>query len=145
MLANHVIQLHAKSKNETNFVEPDISAEDLKKYVTYAKRRVQPRLNREAADVLQGHYISIRQKMAEEKKEGGSFSLPITVRQLEAICRISEALARMELTEEVAPHHVEEAMRLFTAATLEANSNHKCVEVGEHERKDVKVCEDHIK
>eukprot|EP00973_Karenia_brevis_P011435 1548578-Karenia_brevis.AAC.1 len=40
----------------------------------------------------------------------------ITVRQMEAMIRISESLAKMELCEDVNVGHVEEAIRLFTAA-----------------------------
>ena len=39
--------------------------------------------------------------------------IPITVRQLEAIIRISEALAKMTLSNVVKPDHVNEAHRLF--------------------------------
>ncbi|KAG0417760.1 DNA replication licensing factor MCM5, partial [Dictyocoela roeselum] len=46
--------------------------------------------------------------------------IPITVRQLEAIIRLSEALARMELNHEVMPSHVDEAIRLFQKSTMEA-------------------------
>ena len=46
-------------------MNPDLTAEELRKYVTYAKRKVCPTLNSEAASVLQGHYIKIRQKMLE--------------------------------------------------------------------------------
>ena len=39
--------------------------------------------------------------------------IPITVRQLEAIIRISEALAKMTLSNTVNVEHVREAHRLF--------------------------------
>ena len=51
----------------------------------------------------------------------------------------------MELSAQVHPHHVEEGMRLFTAATIEANSNHKNVEVADHEKKEVRDCEQLIR
>lgn len=46
--------------------------------------------------------------------------IPITVRQLEAIIRLSEAIARMHLKDVVLPQHVEEAHRLFRISTLNA-------------------------
>ena len=39
--------------------------------------------------------------------------IPITVRQLEAIVRIAESLAKMTLSREATVEHVEEAIRLF--------------------------------
>jgi DNA replication licensing factor MCM5 len=47
-------------------------------------------------------------------------TVPITVRQLEAIVRISEALAKMRLDVEVTTDDVKEAIRLFKVSTLNA-------------------------
>ncbi len=41
-------------------------------------------------------------------------------RQLEAVIRISESLAKMQLQSFVTEQHVEEALRLFRVSTLEA-------------------------
>ena len=46
--------------------------------------------------------------------------IPITVRQLEAICRIAESLAKMTLSPVATKRHVDEAMRLFKVSTMEA-------------------------
>lgn len=53
--------------------------------------------------------------MAEKKS-----AIPITVRQLEAIIRISESLAKMQLQPFAVEQHVEESLRLFTVSTLAA-------------------------
>ena len=47
-------------------------------------------------------------------------AVPITVRQLEAIVRVSESLARMQLFEEASEVHVRKAIELFTASTMDA-------------------------
>lgn len=47
-------------------------------------------------------------------------SIPITVRQLEAIVRIAESLAKMSLTPFALESHVDEALRLFQVSTLDA-------------------------
>ncbi len=60
---------------------------------------------------------------AEAKSEHGTATLPITVRQLEAISRIAESFAKMQQRDEVLKYHVEQAMELFTAATMEASTN----------------------
>jgi len=45
------------------------------------------------------------------------------VRQLEAIIRISESIAKMHLEPIVNPAHVEEAHRIFKISTLNAASS----------------------
>lgn len=47
-------------------------------------------------------------------------SIPITVRQLEAVIRISESLAKMQLQPFATEVHVDEALRLFQVSTLDA-------------------------
>lgn len=46
--------------------------------------------------------------------------IPITVRQLEAIIRISESLAKMQLQPFATEVHIDEALRLFQVSTLDA-------------------------
>lgn len=52
-----------------------------------------------------------RQEMRERAKKGGAPAVPITVRQLEAITRVSESLAKMCLQPHVTEEHVQEALR----------------------------------
>lgn len=47
-------------------------------------------------------------------------SIPITVRQLEAVVRISESIAKVSLSPVVAEKHVDEAIRLFLCSTMDA-------------------------
>jgi DNA replication licensing factor MCM5 len=47
-------------------------------------------------------------------------SIPITVRQLEAIVRITESLAKLTLSPIATEEHVDEAIRLFLASTMNA-------------------------
>lgn len=47
-------------------------------------------------------------------------SIPITVRQLEAIIRITESLAKLSLSPIATEDHVDEAIRLFLASTMDA-------------------------
>ena len=49
-------------------------------------------------------------------------SIPVTVRQLEAIIRLSEAIAKMSLSHIVQESHVKEAHRLFQVSTLSTAS-----------------------
>lgn len=55
-----------------------------------------------------------------EKEIDKKNSIPITVRQLEAVIRISESLAKMQLEPFATETHVDEALRLFQVSTLDA-------------------------
>jgi DNA replication licensing factor MCM5 len=66
---------------------------------------------------LQGIYVEDRSKANEKKKNGGS-TIPITVRQLEAVIRLSESLTKMKLGNEVTKDEVEEAHYLFEISTM---------------------------
>lgn len=55
-----------------------------------------------ASEQLKNHYVSIREQVRRRETEtGNQQTIPITVRQLEAIIRLSEALAKMSLSPEV--------------------------------------------
>jgi DNA replication licensing factor MCM5 len=57
-------------------------------------------------------------------KAGGQVqaTIPITVRQLEALVRVSESLAKMRLDSRVQSEDIAEALRLFRVSTMAANS-----------------------
>ena len=74
-------------------------------------------------------------------------SIPITVRQLEAIIRLSEAVAKIHLSPVVRDEHVDEAHRLFKVSTLtcsEAGLN-LIGEISEEDTRKVKEIETRIK
>ena len=63
----------------------------------------------------------MRTSKDEHEKEGKKrLAIPITVRQLEAIIRISESLAKMRLEPFATEVHVDEALRLFQVSTMSA-------------------------
>ena len=57
---------------------------------------------------------------ASESSSNTRSSIPITVRQLEAIIRITESLAKLRLSPVATEEHVDEAIRLFLASTMDA-------------------------
>ena len=54
--------------------------------------------------------------------EGNGPAVPITVRQLEALIRITEALARMTLATHATDAHVQQAVQLFNVSTAQASA-----------------------
>jgi DNA replication licensing factor MCM6 len=69
-----------------------------------------------AARMLRKAYVQIRN----EDSSGGS-NYRITVRQLESLVRLSEALARVNLSLEVDESHVAEATRLLSCSILKVH------------------------
>ncbi|KAK2581394.1 hypothetical protein KPH14_005078 [Odynerus spinipes] len=63
----------------------------LRKYILYARQYVNPQLTADAAKVLQKYYLELRSRNTEF---GG---IPIYNRQLEAMIRLTEARAKLEL------------------------------------------------
>jgi len=120
-LADHIMDFHLNVDSSKSSLEAPISADTLTKYVAFARRTCQPRLSRSAAQALKNEYVSFRQTAKKREDETGKQSaIPITVRQLEAIIRIAESLAKMELKEQADENHVKEAVRLFRFATMRA-------------------------
>mmetsp|Transcript_9053 Transcript_9053/g.21450 ORF Transcript_9053/g.21450 Transcript_9053/m.21450 type:complete len:748 (-) Transcript_9053:188-2431(-) len=112
-LAKHLVALHSGAQLEET--KAPLTNQELRKYITYCRSKCSPRITKEGAEVLKNHYVAIRKAMKSEKA-----TIPITVRQLEAIVRIAESLAKMELQEDADVSHVEEALRLFTVSTLDS-------------------------
>lgn len=80
--------------------------------------------------MLVGQYVHIRNQVRETLvNKGGSSNaaIPITTRQLEAIVRLSESLAKMRLSAEATMVDVEEALRLFKVSTLAASQSSSAV------------------
>lgn len=92
----------------------------MRKYVCFAKTKLQPKLSEEACHMLQNLYVTDRQASKDQRVSKKTNGIPITVRQLEAIIRISEAVAKIHLEPIVLARHVDEAHRLFKISTLNA-------------------------
>ncbi|RKP39571.1 MCM2/3/5 family-domain-containing protein [Dimargaris cristalligena] len=120
-IAKHVMNVHMNSANPADQVEGEIDVSKMKRYVTYCKSKCAPRLSTEAAEKLSSHFVQLRSQIhSMERDNNERSSIPITVRQLEAIIRISESLAKMALAPIATEEHVEEALRLFRASTIDA-------------------------
>ena len=123
-IARHVLGVHINSSmQESTSSAAEISAATLKKFVTYCRERCAPRLSDEAAALLSGQYVHIRNsvRLSLLDKPGEAQVVPITIRQLEALVRLSESLAKMRLSAEATVTDVEEALRLFKVSTIAAS------------------------
>ncbi|CAH8839460.1 unnamed protein product [Trichobilharzia szidati] len=126
-LAKHVMQVHLHGNDPvgTNLTDnadsDEIPLSTLRRFIAYARERCGPRLSEKAAEKLSNQYVLMRSGSTRYEQETGKrCAIPITVRQLEAIIRISESLAKMRLAAFATESDVEEALRLFHVSTLEA-------------------------
>lgn len=121
-LAKHVMNIHMNAiQTAEEQREGELDLNTLKKYIAYIRSKCGPRISPEAADKLKNRYVLMRNgAMDHERDTGKKTSIPITVRQLEAIIRISESLAKMRLAPFATEADVDEALRLFQVSTLDA-------------------------
>ncbi|PWN20495.1 MCM-domain-containing protein [Microstroma glucosiphilum] len=122
-IAKHVMNIHMNRQDEEsrNAAAGEIDIDLMKRYVAFAKARCAPRLSPEASEKLSSHFVALRRQVAQVERDNDErSSIPITVRQLEAIIRMSESLAKMTLSPTVGEEHVDEAMRLFKYSTMDA-------------------------
>ncbi|KAK2462030.1 hypothetical protein APHAL10511_006493 [Amanita phalloides] len=123
-IARHVMNIHMNRPNrlgENNDDNGEIPLDKMKRYIAYCKSKCAPRLSPDAQEMLSSHFVTLRQDVQKFERDSDERStIPITIRQLEAIIRISEALAKTTLSPVVQNHHVDEAIRLFKFSTMDA-------------------------
>ncbi|XP_033627243.1 DNA replication licensing factor mcm5-like [Asterias rubens] len=123
-LAKHVMNVHmmAQGMNQQGpSQEGELSLNFIKKFISYARSKCGPRISEASAEKLKNRYVLMRSGAREHERETDrKTSIPITVRQLEAIIRITESLAKMQLKPFATEGHVDEALRLFQVSTLDA-------------------------
>ncbi len=87
--------------------QPFFEPEFVSKYVAYAKKNIFPVLTDEAFSIIRDYYINIR-----KQGEGEEASVPLTARQLEAFIRLSEASARVRLSNLVEREDADRAIKI---------------------------------
>jgi len=80
----------------TEEVAPEIDAELLRKYIAHSKRSCFPTMTDEAKQAIRDFYVDLRAKGADEDAP-----VPVTARKLEGLVRLSEASARIRLSDTV--------------------------------------------
>jgi len=119
-LARHVALLFADhtpsvpSSSSAAAAPPTISHDELCDYIAFS-RQLNPTLTQDAGRELTEAYLELRQSSSHTTK-----TVTATPRQLESLIRLSEALAKLELSERVTVDHVREGFRLIKAALLSA-------------------------
>ena len=106
-LADHIVNVH---RLRDDAVQPELSTELLQRYIRFA-RTFRPVFTPEAKALLVEKYKELR---ANDAQGGmGRSSYRITVRQLESLIRLSEAVAKANCVLEIVPKFVREAYDLL--------------------------------
>ena len=92
-IATHVLNIHQR-KDKKSDIERDL----FRKYIAYAKQKIEPRLTEEAVDEIKDFYIRMRNAQV-----SGDESSPISIsaRQLQGLIRLAEAHAKSRLSQNV--------------------------------------------
>ncbi|CAI8051163.1 DNA replication licensing factor MCM6 (Fragment) [Geodia barretti] len=110
-IARRIIDLHSKQQQSIDRV---YSMEDIQRYVMFA-RQFKPKIREDSAEFMVEEYKRLRQR---DSSGATRSSWRITVRQLESMIRLSEAMARLSCKDEVQPKHVNEAFRLLNKSVI---------------------------
>jgi replicative DNA helicase Mcm len=102
-IATHVLNMH-----QMNEVKPAVDQDLFKKYVAYAKQKIQPKLTKEAVDEIKNFYV----KMRKASLDGEGKSISISARQLQGLVRLAEAHAKSRLSPIVEVEDSQVAIRL---------------------------------
>ncbi|KAI5785602.1 MCM2/3/5 family-domain-containing protein [Peziza echinospora] len=109
-LARHIVNIH-RFRDES--IMPEFTTEQLQRYIRYA-RTFKPVFSEDAKRLLVEKYKELRSDDAGI----GRNSYRITVRQLESLIRLSEAIAKANCVEDVAPGFVREAFNLLRQSII---------------------------
>lgn len=111
-LADHIVNIH---RLRDDAVQPEFSTEQLQRYIRFA-RTFKPEFTVEAKATLVEKYKELR---ADDAQGGiGRNSYRITVRQLESMIRLSEAIAKANCVTEVTSEFVREAYNLLRQSII---------------------------
>ena len=123
-MADYILNVHLAGEmlqlEEENIIikelSPKISPDIFRKYVSYAKKNIIPKLSDEAMKEIRREYLETRKQY---EKTG---AVAITPRQLEAMIRLAEASARARLSDVVAREDALRAIKIVRYFLKEAST-----------------------
>jgi replicative DNA helicase Mcm len=91
-------------------VEPVFKPALMRKYIAYSRSRIFPVMTKDTMEIIQEYYVNIRAQSKTSEGEGGA--VPMTPRQVEALIRLSEASARVRLSNRVTTEDADRAKKI---------------------------------
>jgi MoxR-like ATPase len=117
-IARHILTVHQNGGHDDTADQHELSKEQLQRYIRYA-RTIKPRFTEAAKKRLVEHYRELREGDCQGAQRA---AYRITVRQLESMIRLSEALARLHCEKEIKVKYVDEAKRLLKMSIINVKS-----------------------
>ncbi len=104
-MASHILSLH----QNPDLNEPPIETNLLRKYIAYVRQNINPKLSDSAIEEIKSFYVKMRMSGSGDEVR----SVPISPRQLEALVRLSEACAKLRLSDKVTRKDSQRAIELL--------------------------------
>lgn len=117
-LARHLVGMYLEDTPENAAKSEVLPIEFLTSYISYARANIHPKISDEAQQALVDAYVAMRALGASIRDQ--ERRITATTRQLESMIRLSEAHAKMRLSETVTADDVLEAVRLIKSALKQA-------------------------
>ena len=117
-IATHVLAMHKSPTSIGSPIEPKL----LKKYLSYSKQRVFPKLSNPAIEEIKSFYVGLRNS---GQADEGIKAIPISARQLEALVRLAEASARARLSDIVTKEDSQRAIRLLKHCLMQVGFDYE--------------------
>ena len=111
-IARHIVNMH---RLQDAALKPHFSMDQLQTYIKVC-RTLKPQFNKESASLLKEEYKKLRQTA--QSGAGAQSSYRYTVRQLESLIRLSEALARLHADSTIRASYVREVCRLLKTSNI---------------------------
>ncbi len=105
-VADHILEEHQKEAKEM-LIEKEL----FRKYIAYARQRVQPKLTDDAVLEMKKFYVGLRNRPMIEGQE--MRTIPISARQLNSLIRMAEAAAKLRMSDKVEKRDAETAIGLL--------------------------------
>lgn len=117
-MARHLVGMYLEDAPENAAKNEVLPIEFLTAYISYARSNIHPKITEPASKALVDAYVAMRGLGADVRSQ--ERRITATTRQLESMIRLSEAHAKMRLSEEVTADDVHEAVRLIKSALKQA-------------------------
>ncbi|KAL7572391.1 hypothetical protein ACA910_021600 [Epithemia clementina (nom. ined.)] len=125
-VAQHILNVHrSRWKNDSNgestpeLTKPPFTKEQMQRYIRFC-RTINPKITVESQRMLVDCYRKLRQGDTLGRSRS---AYRITVRQLESMIRLSEAMARLHCDSYVQPRYVREAFRLLKTSIIQVETS----------------------
>ncbi|MBT4376669.1 minichromosome maintenance protein MCM [archaeon] len=105
------VATHILNEHQTEAKEMAIDRDLFRKYIAYARQRVQPKLTTEAVEKMKEFYVGLRNRPMIEGQE--MRTIPISARQLNSLVRMAEATSKIRMSNTVDAKDAEVAINLM--------------------------------